>query len=147
MSINRVCISGNLTSDPELRSLPSGTAVLQMRMAVNDRRKNQQSGEWEDFPNYIDVVVWGARGESLSRFLSKGSKIFVEGKLRWHEWEDKDSGKKRSKIEVVADDVEFASPRGEGGGSGSGSGGGSYSAPAAKKEAPTPDVFADDIPF
>jgi len=146
MSINRVCISGNLTSDPELRSLPSGTAVLQMRMAVNDRRKNQQSGEWEDFPNYIDVVVWGARGESLSRFLSKGSKIFVEGKLRWHEWEDKESGKKRSKIEVVADDVEFASPRGEGGGSGSGSSG-SYSAPAPAKAPASEPVFTDDIPF
>ena len=146
MSINRVCISGNLTSDPELRSLPSGTAVLQMRMAVNDRRKNQQSGEWEDSPNYIDVVVWGARGESLSRFLSKGSKIFVEGKLRWHEWEDKDSGKKRSKIEVVADDVEFASPRGEGSGSGSGSGGGSYSAPAAPKSS-AETIDTDDIPF
>jgi len=118
-------------------------------MAVNDRRKNQQSGEWEDFPNYIDVVVWGARGESLSRFLSKGSKIFVEGKLRWHEWEDKETGKKRSKLEVVADDIEFASARGES--SGSGSGGGSYSAPAPasspSKPAPPEPVFTDDIPF
>jgi single-strand DNA-binding protein len=143
MSINRVCISGNLTNDPELRSLPSGTAVLQMRMAVNDRRKNPQSGEWEDFPNYIDVVVWGARGESLSRFLSKGSKVFVEGKLRWHEWEDKETGKKRSKIEVVADDVEFGSARGESGG---GSGGGGYSAPAPKN-APAPAIDTEDIPF
>jgi len=143
MSINRVCISGNLTNDPELRSLPSGTAVLQMRMAVNDRRKNPQSGEWEDFPNYIDVVVWGARGESLSRFLSKGSKVFVEGKLRWHEWEDKETGKKRSKIEVVADDVEFGSARGESGGQG---GGGNYSAPASKS-APSPAIDTEDIPF
>lgn len=143
MSINRVCISGNLTSDPELRSLPSGTAVLQLRMAVNDRRKNQQSGEWEDAPNYVDVVVWGARGESLSRFLSKGSKIFVDGKLRWHEWEDKTTGNKRSKLEVVADDIEFASSRGEGGGSG----GGSYSAPAPSKAPDSEPVFTDDIPF
>ena len=141
MSINRVCISGNLTRDPELRSLPSGMAVLQMRMAVNDRRKNQQTGEWEDSPNYFDVVVWGARGEALSRFLSKGSKIFVEGKLRWHEWEDKTTGDKRSKVEVVADDVEFASSRAEGG-----QDRGSYSAPSASAPAATP-VIEDDIPF
>jgi len=142
MSINRVCISGNLTRDPELRSLPSGMAVLQMRMAVNDRRKNQQTGEWEDSPNYFDVVVWGARGEALSRFLTKGSKIFVEGKLRWHEWEDKTTGDKRSKIEVVADDVEFASSRSEGSGDR-----GSYSAPSTSKAPAAAPVIEDDIPF
>ena len=115
MSINRVCISGNLTRDPETRALPNGTAVLQMRMAVNDRRKNPQSGEWEDVPNYFDVVVFGKRAESLSRFLSKGSKIAVDGRLRYREWENQ-QGDKRSKIEVVADDVDFMSGRGEGGG-------------------------------
>ena len=143
MSINRVCISGNLTKDPELRQLPSGTSVLQMRLAVNDRRKNSQTGEWEDAPNYVDVLMWGQRGESLSRFLSKGSKIMVDGKLRWHEWEDKNSGDKRSKLEVVADDIEFASGRGE-------SGGGSYDGPASKSPAvdsPAVDVTDDDIPF
>ncbi|NTW28266.1 MAG: single-stranded DNA-binding protein [Coriobacteriia bacterium] len=142
MSINRVCISGNLTRDPELRSTGGGMAILQMGVAVNDRRKNAQSGEWEDFPNYVDVVVFGARGESLSRFLSKGSKVFVEGKLRWSQWTDKNSGDKRSKIEVVADDIEFMTPRGEGGGSGDR---GSYSAPTPAP-APAP-VFEDDIPF
>lgn len=143
MSINRVCISGNLTRDPELRSTGSGMAILQLRMAVNDRRKNSQSGEWEDAPNYVDVVVFGQRAESLSRFLSKGSKIIVDGKLRWSEWDDKDSGKKRSKIEVVADDIDFASSRGEGGG-----GGGGYSAPSSGGSAPAePPVFEDDIPF
>ena len=138
MSINRVCISGNLTRDPELRSTGSGMAILQLRMAVNDRRKNAQSGQWEDAPNYVDVIVFGSRGESLARFLSKGSKIFVEGKLRWSEWADKNTGDKRSKIEVVADDVEFATSRSEGAGDR-----GSYSAPAS---APAP-VFEDDIPF
>ena len=142
MSINRVCISGNLTRDPETRALPNGTAVLQMRMAVNDRRKNPQSGEWEDVPNYFDVVLFGKRAESLSRFLSMGSKIFVEGKLRWHEWEDKTTGDKRSKVEIIADDIEFASSRGESGGSG----GGSYSPPA--KSAPVADSMGEeDIPF
>lgn len=142
MSINTVCISGNLTRDPELRSTGSGMAILQLRMAVNDRRKNPQSGEWEDAPNYVDVVVFGQRAESLSRFLSKGSKIMVDGKLRWSEWDDKETGKKRSKIEVVADDIDFASGRGEGGGGG----GGNYSAPASSANSSDP-VFEDDIPF
>ena len=142
MSINRVCLSGNLTRDPELRQTPSGMAVLQLRMAVNDRRKNPQSGEWEDAPNYVSVVVFGQRGESISRFLTKGSKIMVDGKLRWSEWEDKTSGEKKSKLEVVADDIDFASGRGEGGGSDRGS----YSAPSASAPAPSP-VAEDDIPF
>jgi len=138
MSINRVVITGNLTRDPELRSTGSGMAVLQMRVAVNDRRKNAQSGEWEDFPNYVDVVVFGQRGESISRFLSKGSKVAVEGKLRWSEWEDKNSGDKRSKIEIIADDIEFMSSRNEGG----------YAPPApAAPSASKPEVFEDDIPF
>jgi single-strand DNA-binding protein len=140
MSINKVLITGNLTRDPELRSTGSGMAVLKMGVAVNDRRKNPQSGEWEDFPNYIDVVVFGARGESISRFLTKGSKVAIEGKLRWSSWEDKDSGAKRNKIEVVADDIEFMSSRGEGGG------GGGYSAPSAPSASPEP-VLEDDIPF
>lgn len=141
MSINRVLITGNLTRDPELRSTGSGMAVLQMGVAVNDRRKNPQSGEWEDVPNFIDVVMFGARAESVSRFLSKGSKIAVEGKLRWSSWEDKTTGAKRSKIEVVADDIEFLSGRSEGG-----SGGGSYSAPSAPVSSADP-VLEDDIPF
>lgn len=138
MSINRVVISGNLTRDPELRSTGSGMAVLQMGIAVNDRRKNQQSGEWEDVPNFFDVVVFGQRGESLSRFLSKGSKVAIEGKLRWRSWETPD-GDKRSKVEIIADDIEFMSSRGEGGG-----GGGSNNYPAP---APKPETFEDDIPF
>jgi single-strand DNA-binding protein len=139
MSINRVCITGNLTRDPELRSTAGGMAILKMGIAVNDRRKNSQSGEWEDVPNFFDVVMFGARGESLSRFLNKGSKIAVEGKLRWSQWETPE-GDKRSKVEIVADDVEFMSTRGEGGG-----GGGGYTAPAAKT--PADPVIDDDIPF
>jgi len=140
MSINRVVISGNLTRDPELRSTASGMAILKMGIAVNDRRKNQQSGEWEDVPNFFDVVVFGQRGESLSRFLSKGSKVAIEGKLRWSSWETPE-GDKRSKVEIVADDIEFLSGRNEGGGSGSG-GGGNYSAPPA-----APAASDEEIPF
>lgn len=104
MSINRVAVSGNLTRDPELR-MAGTTPVLQMGIAVNDRKKNASTGEWEDVPNYFDVAVWGARGESLSRFLAKGMKVCVAGKLRWSQWEK--DGAKRSKVEIVADEVEF----------------------------------------
>ena len=109
MSINRVVITGNLTRDGELRSTQSGMHVLGFGVAVNDRRKNQQTGEWEDYPNYIDCAVFGARAESLSRYLSKGAKVAIEGKLRWSQWERE--GQKRSKIEVIVDEIEFLSAR------------------------------------
>ena len=109
MSINRVNISGNLTRDPEMRATATGTQILTFGVAVNDRRRNPQTGEWEDYPNFIDCVVFGNRAEALSRFLSKGSKVAIEGKLRWSQWER--DGQKRSKIEVIVDEVEFLSSR------------------------------------
>ena len=151
MSINRVIISGNLTSDSELRSTASGLPVLGFGVAVNDRRKNQQTGEWEDYPNFIDCTMFGARAESLSRYLSKGTKVSVEGKLRWSQWERE--GQKRSKLEVIVDELEFMSSRN----SDSSSYGGGYAAPAAAP-APAPaavppvvdassSVYDEDIPF
>ncbi len=107
MSINKVHITGGLTRDPELRSTASGMPVLSMGVAVTDRKKNQQSGEWEDVPNYIDCTLFGARAESVAKYLSKGSKVAIEGKLRWSQWEK--DGQKRSKIEVIVDDIEFMS--------------------------------------
>lgn len=140
LSINRVTITGNLTRDPELRSTPGGMAVLKMGVAVNDRAKNQQTGEWEDRPNFVDVTMFGARAESISRFLSKGTKVAIEGKLRWSSWETP-QGEKRSKLEVVVDEIEFMSSR-DGGGSGSGGGGGSeYSS------APVTPMDDSEIPF
>ena len=109
MSINRVIISGNLTRDPELRSTQTGLPVLGFGVAVNDRRKNQQTGEWEDCPNFIDCTMFGARAESLNRYLCKGTKVSIEGKLRWSQWER--DGRKRSKIEVIVDELEFMSGR------------------------------------
>ncbi|MEE1045185.1 MAG: single-stranded DNA-binding protein [Olegusella sp.] len=113
MSINRVNISGNLTRDPELRSMPSGTPVLTFGVAVNDRVKDQQSGEWRDRPNYIDCVLFGARAQGLARFLNKGTKVAVEGKLHYSKWQAQD-GSNRSKIEVYVDEVEFLSSRDRG---------------------------------
>jgi single-strand DNA-binding protein len=109
MSINRWIGSGNLTRDPELRVTGSGMQVLKFGLAVNDRRKNS-NGEWEDVPNFVDITVFGNRAESLAKFLAKGMKVTVEGKLRWSQWQT-DGGEKRSKLEIVADDVELP-PRG-----------------------------------
>ena len=154
MSINRVIISGNLTRDPELRSTAGGMPVLGFGVAVNDRRKNQQTGEWEDYPNFIDCTMFGARAESLSRYLNKGTKVSIEGKLRWSQWERE--GQKRSKIEVIVDELEFMSSRGDSSSYGGGMGGGySAPAPAAPAYAPAPapvvdassSVYDEDIPF
>lgn len=106
MSINRVIVSGNLTREPEVRTTASGNPVMGFGIAVNDRRKNSQTGEWEDYPNFIDCTMFGARAQSVSRFLSKGSKVAIEGKLRWSQWETNE-GQKRSKIEIIVDEIEF----------------------------------------
>lgn len=108
MSINRVIVSGNLTREPEVRTTASGNPVMGFGIAVNDRRKNSQTGEWEDYPNFIDCTMFGARAQSVSRFLSKGSKVAIEGKLRWSQWETNE-GQKRSKIEIIVDEIEFIS--------------------------------------
>lgn len=150
MSINRVVISGNLTRDPDLRSTASGMPVLGFGVAVNDRRKNQQTGEWEDYPNFIDCTMFGARAQSASRFLSKGSKVAIEGKLRWSQWER--DGQKRSKIEVIVDEIEFMTSRNDGAPRAAAP----MAAPmaqapmaAAPMAAPVVDasVYDDDIPF
>ena len=131
MSINRVVISGNLTRDPELRHTQSGMPVLSMGVAVNDRRKNQQTGEWEDYPNFIDCTMFGGRAEGVSKYLTKGTKVSIEGKLRWSQWEK--DGQKRSKLEVVGEDIDFQ-------------GGKRSEQPAAENEQQS-DVYDDDIPF
>ena len=109
MSINRVCISGNLTRDPELRSTAGGTSVMGFGVAVNERRKNAQTGEWEDYPNFVDCTLFGKRAEALEQYLSKGTKVAVEGRLRYSSWEK--DGQKRSKLGVIVEEVELMSRR------------------------------------
>lgn len=111
MSINRVTISGNLTRDPELRTTQGGMAVMGFGVAVNDRRKNQQTGEWEDVPNFVDCTMFGTRAQSVMKYLGKGSKVCIEGKLRWSQWET--DGQKRSKLEVIVDEIELMSRNGQ----------------------------------
>ena len=109
MSINRVAISGNLTRDAELRTTQSGMFILDFGVAVNDRRKNQQTGEWEDCPNFVDCTVFGARAEKLQPYLTKGTKVAIEGKLSYSSWER--DGQRRSKLEVIVDEIEFMSSK------------------------------------
>ena len=134
-NINRVVLTGNLTRDPELRSLPSGMSVCSLRVACNTRRKNNATGEWEDKPNYFDVTVWGAQGENCARFLTKGRPIAIDGRLEWREWETQE-GHKRQAIDIIADAVQFLGSRDEMGGGG---GGGGFT--------PRSDVPVDDRDF
>jgi single-strand DNA-binding protein len=114
-NINRVIITGNLTRDPELSTLPaSGTAVCSLRVACNGRRKNNDTNQWEDQPNYFDVTVWGAQGESCSRFLSKGRPVAVDGRLRWREWTTTE-GQKRQAVDIIAESVQFLGGRDDAG--------------------------------
>jgi single-strand DNA-binding protein len=108
MSINRVNLTGNLTRDPELRATAAGMSILSLSIAVNDRVKNQQTGEWEDRPNFFDMAMFGARAEKVAGYLSRGAKVSVDGKLRYRAWETP-QGEKRSKVEIVVDDIEFMS--------------------------------------
>ena len=118
-NINRVVLTGNLTRDPELRSLQSGLSVCSMRIACNTRRKNNATGDWEDKPNYFDVTVWGAQGENCARFLSKGRPVALDGRLEWREWQDKE-GNKRQSIDIIADSVQFLGGRDDSGGGSNG---------------------------
>ncbi|HEX5592845.1 MAG TPA: single-stranded DNA-binding protein [Solirubrobacterales bacterium] len=155
-NVNVVVITGNLTRDPELRHLGSGTAVCKLRVAVNSRRKDQ-SGNWVDKPNYFDVTVWGAQGENCANYLSKGRPVAVEGRLDWREWEDQ-GGNKRQSVEIIANTVQFLGSRDGSGGGGNGNGGGGFSPPQSDVPADMGDFETapaggggssseDDIPF
>jgi single-strand DNA-binding protein len=155
-NVNVVVVTGNLTRDPELRHLGSGTAVCKLRVAVNSRRKDQ-SGNWVDKPNYFDVTVWGAQGENCANYLSKGRPVAVEGRLDWREWEDQ-GGNKRQSVEIIANTVQFLGSRDGSSGGGNGNGGGGFSPPQSDVPADMGDfetapsgsgggASEDDIPF
>ena len=117
-NINRVIITGNLTADPELQSLPSGTSVCRLRVAVNRRYKDSSSGEWTEKPNYFTVKVWGAQGENCANYLSKGRPVAIDGRLEWSQWESQDGGKRQA-VQIIANSVQFLGSR-DGGGEGGG---------------------------
>ena len=145
-NINRVVLVGNLTRDPEMKHLPSGTALCSLRIAVNTRRKDE-SGQWTDKPNYFDVSVWGNQGESCAQYLAKGRPVAIDGRLEWREWEATDGSGKRQAVEIVADNVQFLGSRNDG----DGGGGGGQFVPAGASQSNAADFPSqpadDDIPF
>ncbi len=120
-NINRVILTGNLTRDPELRSTGGGLAICSLRIASNTRRKDQQSGEWIDKPNYFDVTIFGRQGENAAQYRSKGRPVAIDGRLEWREWQDQ-QGNNRQSVEIVADNIQFLGGREEGGMGGGGGG-------------------------
>ena len=153
-SVNQVILMGNLTRDPELRQTPSGQSVCSFSLALNRAYKGQ-NGEWQEATDYIDCVAWGPLGERVSQYLTKGRRALVQGRLQSRSWEQE--GQKRSKVEVLANDVTFLDGRGDGGAAGGGGFAGSddNGAPAAKPSASASasassskkkdDVTVDDI--
>ena len=152
MSINKVLISGNLTRDAELRSTASGTSILAFGVAVNDRRRNQ-NGEWEDYANFVDCTMFGRRADALAQYLTKGTKVAIEGRLHYSSWEDRNGGGRRSKLDVTVDEIEFMSSRNGGGNQSYNQGSGSHGNATNQRspqisEAPAPNAYNDeDIPF
>ena len=153
-NVNVVVITGNLTQDPELRHTGGGTAVCELRVAVNSRRK--EGNDWVDKPNFFNVVVFGGQGENCANYLSKGRPVAIEGRLDWREWEAKDGGGKRQAVQIIANTVQFLGSRdGSGGGGNANGGGGDGFTPSSDVPADTSDFEGaaagggseDDIPF
>lgn len=105
-SFNKVLLLGNLTRDPELRITPKGTSICQFGVAVN-RQWKDESGANREETTFVDCEAWGRQGENVSKYLEKGSPIFLEGRLKFEQWDDKQSGQKRSKMKVIAESVQF----------------------------------------
>ena len=152
-SYNKVILVGNLTRDPELRHIPSGTAITDLGLAVNrtwtDRNTNQRSEE----TTFVDVTCWGRTAEIACEYLRKGRPVLVEGRLQMDEWNDRETGAKRTKLKVVCDNMQMLGSRNEGNSGGGGGGGGSYQPPpqsdGPQQPASNPVVNPpdDEVPF
>ncbi len=127
-ALNKVMLIGNLTRDPEVRYTPKGSAVADLAIAVN-RTYTVDGGERMEETTYVDVVVWAKLAELAGQYLSKGRRVFVEGRLQMDSWEDRQTGQKRTKLRVVAENIQFLDSKGEreGGGGGGGGDRGGYS--------------------
>tara|TARA_R110002050_G_scaffold74068_2_gene159061 strand:+ start:870 stop:1355 length:486 start_codon:yes stop_codon:yes gene_type:complete len=159
-NLNRVLLIGNLTRDPELRVTPKGTAICQFGLAVN-RSYKDDSGSTKEETTFIDIEAWGRQGEVISKYCTKGRPLFVEGRLKLDQWEDKATGQKRSRMRVVLENFQFLGGRGDGDAPGSGPSDSADSyergpAPsrntppprsAAPRPAAEPDNLDDDVPF
>jgi single-strand DNA-binding protein len=145
IAYNRTILAGNLTRDPEIRYTQGGTAVCDLGLAINDKRKDS-SGQWVDDVLFADVTVWGRTAEIAEKYLHKGDSALIEGKLKLDQWTDSQSGQKRSKLKVVGERlVLLGSKQGGGGGSRQSD----YSEPERQRsnDVPPPMQGDDDIPF
>lgn len=154
-NLNKVMLIGNLTRDPELRVTPKGTAICTFSLAVNRKFKDESGGEREEV-TYVDIEAWGKAGENISKYCTKGRPLFVEGRLRLDQWEDKNTKEKRSRMKVVCENFQFLGSGGQRSeaGNGGGEGGESrYNAPAPRNAAPSRPAPAqqenldEDVPF
>ena len=162
-SLNKVMLMGNLTRDPELRVTPKGTPICQFSLAIN-RKFKLESGESREEVIFVDIEAWGKQGETIAKFVTKGRPLFVEGRLKLDQWEDKNTKEKKSKMRVVLEQFEFLGDSRGGGGGGGGSGGGApsgeydqTSSPSPERHAPpprsasakpaSPENLDEDVPF
>lgn len=156
-NFNKVYLIGNLTRDPELRVTPKGTAICQFGMAVN-RQFKDESGAMRDDTTFVDIEAWGKQGETISKFCTKGKPLFVEGRLKFDQWEDKTSGQKRSKLKVVLEGFQFLGSGQRDGAPGAGGGEFDQSAPSPERHSPpprgatgkppaAPESLEEDVPF
>lgn len=153
-SMNKVILVGNLTRDPEVRYIPSGTAVADIGLAMNRSWTDKQSGQRHEETTFVDVTLWGREAEVAGEYLSKGRPVLIEGRLHLDSWDDKESGQKRSKLKVVCERMQMLGSRGDGGGgSGGGGSGGGYPSQqppqqqAAASEPPSAPPPDDEVPF
>ncbi|MBC8370660.1 MAG: single-stranded DNA-binding protein [Planctomycetes bacterium] len=158
-SYNKVILMGNLTRDPEVRQSQSGTAIVKAGLAVNERRPDGQGG-WKEQAHFFDITIFGSRGEAFARFNKRGACVLIEGRLNFSSWDDRESGQKRSKVDVVVDNWSFTGSKNDNSGGGNSSGGyepqQQQSAPQTAPSFPGPDSFggapagggmSDDVPF
>jgi len=150
-SVNKVILIGNLGKDPEIKYTPSGTAVAKFSLATNERFKDK-SGEWQDRTEWHNIVAWQRLAEIVGEYVKKGSKLYIEGRLQTSSWDDKESGQKKYRTEVIANDLVLLSGRGEEGGGPTGGSRGGHSfdqrnSGPAEHEADTTTITDDDIPF
>lgn len=146
-NFNKVILLGNLTRDPELRVTPGGLSICKLGLAVNRTYKSQ--GEQREETTFVDIDVFGQQAEVISKYMSKGRPILIEGRLRLDEWEDKNSGQKRSKLGVVCENFQFVGGRGDDSGGGGGGGYDQSSPPRRTQSQPAPaeDDGDEDVPF
>ncbi|QDT98926.1 single-stranded DNA-binding protein [Gimesia aquarii] len=149
-SFNKVILVGNLTRDPQVRYTPGGSAVAEVGLAVNRSWFDKNSNSRKEETTFVDVTLWGRTAEVASEYLTKGRSVLIEGRLQLDQWDDKESGQKRSKLKVVGENMTMLGGRGESGGGGGGRSGGGYAAggnaPAQGGASNAADSFYDDAP-